>query len=35
MTFRQMKVLNGNKRLRCTERIYVGKLLLFVIAQAL
>lgn len=33
--FRQMKVLNGNNRLRCTERTYVGKLLLFVIAQAL
>ena len=33
--FRQMKVLNGNNRLRCTERTYVGKLLLFVIAQSL
>lgn len=33
--FRQMKVLNGNSRLRCTERTYVGKLLLFVIAQSL
>ena len=32
--FRQMKVLNGNNRLRCTERTYVGKLLLFVIAQS-
>lgn len=31
--FRQMKVLNGNNRLRCTERTYVGKLLLFVIAH--
>lgn len=30
-----MKVLNGNNRLRCTERTYVGKLLLFVIAQSL
>lgn len=34
-SFRQMKVLNGNNRLRCTERTYVGKLLLFVIAQSL
>ena len=33
--FRQMKVLNGNNRLRCTERTYVGKHLLFVIAQSL
>ena len=33
--FRQMKVLNGNNRLRCAERTYVGKLLLFVIAQSL
>lgn len=33
--FRQMKVLNENNRLRCTERTYVGKLLLFVIAQSL
>lgn len=33
--FRQMKVLNGNNRLRCTERTYIGKLLLFVIAQSL
>ena len=33
--FRQMEVLNGNNRLRCTERTYVGKLLLFVIAQSL
>ena len=33
--FRQMKVLNGNNRLRCTERTYVGKLLLSVIAQSL
>lgn len=33
--FRQMKVLNGNNRLRCTERTYFGKLLLFVIAQSL
>ena len=33
--FRQMKVLIGNNRLRCTERTYVGKLLLFVIAQSL
>ena len=33
--FRQMMVLNGNNRLRCTERTYVGKLLLFVIAQSL
>lgn len=33
--FRQMKVLNGNNRLRCIERTYVGKLLLFVIAQSL
>lgn len=33
--FRQMKVLNGNNRLRCTERTYVGKLLLFVIVQSL
>lgn len=33
--FRQMKVLNGNNRLRCTERTYVGELLLFVIAQSL
>ena len=33
--FRQMKVLNGNNRLRCTERTYVGKLLHFVIAQSL
>ena len=33
--FRQMKVLNGNNRLSCTERTYVGKLLLFVIAQSL
>lgn len=33
--FRQMKVLNGNNQLRCTERTYVGKLLLFVIAQSL
>ena len=33
--FRQMKVLKGNNRLRCTERTYVGKLLLFVIAQSL
>lgn len=33
--FRQMKVLNGNNRLRCTERTYLGKLLLFVIAQSL
>lgn len=33
--FRQMKVLNGNNRLRCTERTYVSKLLLFVIAQSL
>lgn len=33
--FRQMKALNGNNRLRCTERAYVGKLLLFVIAQSL
>lgn len=33
--FRQMNVLNGNNRLRCTERTYVGKLLLFVIAQSL
>ena len=33
--FRQMTVLNGNNRLRCTERTYVGKLLLFVIAQSL
>ena len=33
--FRQKKVLNGNNRLRCTERTYVGKLLLFVIAQSL
>lgn len=33
--FRQMKVLNGNNRLRCTERTYVGNLLLFVIAQSL
>lgn len=33
--FRQRKVLNGNNRLRCTERTYVGKLLLFVIAQSL
>ena len=30
-----MKVLNGNNRLNCTERTYVGKLLLFVIAQSL
>lgn len=33
--FRQMEILNGNNRLRCTERTYVGKLLLFVIAQSL
>lgn len=33
--FRRMKVLNGNNRLRCTERTYIGKLLLFVIAQSL
>lgn len=33
--FRQMKVLNGNNRLRCTESTYVGRLLLFVIAQSL
>ena len=30
-----MKVLNGNIRLRCTEKTYVSKLLLFVIAQSL
>ena len=35
MAFRQMKVLNGNNRLYCTEKTYVGKLLLFVLAQSL
>lgn len=33
--FRQIKVLNGHNRLRCTESTYMGKLLLFVIAQSL
>lgn len=33
--FRQMKVENGSNRLRCTSATYLGKFLVFVIAQSL